>query len=302
MMRTRTRHRICLASFYGVIALVVGAMFFEPFQQQMGKLFGIVWTALGKLFGLAMVAFGITGCSTVSYTVTTPLYETSLQQTEVANMVKKPIASSVAPLPAPKTALRYGRFIVEVGDNLHEIQGGVFTPPKSMSVSSIAAHVLVSNYSTKELVYYRKTKTGSYEPIIGYAVVTPKPEELPTAQVRGKVTRIIRDPSWCPGPKARKKDPTLPAGCLPPGHKDNAMGAAKMVIKWQGVKGFTAIHIHGTGGYSTDGAFWNEDTLGCTRLLDSAILALIDLLGPQATKEGIEVILERGNTLQNHAL
>ena len=80
------------------------------------------------------------------------------------------------------------------------------------------------------------------------------------------------------------------------------MGAAKFEIAWQGVKGFETIRIHGAIGYSLDGAFWNEETLGCTRLQDRAILTLIDLLGPQAVKEGIEVILERGDTFQRHAL
>ena len=290
-MRTRTRHRIYLASAYSIIALIIGAMFFEGFQRQMGK-----------FVGMMLAIFGLTACSTVSFSSDPSVYEATVQkQIAPASVTPKQAAAIIAPLPARAATLRHGRFIVEVGNNAHEIQGGVFTPA-AMSVSSTATHVLVSNYSTKEFSYHRRTKTGSYEPVIGYAVVTPRPEELPFAQVRGRVTRIDLKPTWCPGKEARKKYPKLPAGCLPFGHVDNAMGDFKFEIAWQGVKGWDAIRIHGREGYSLDGAFWDYETLGCTGLQNDAGLALIDLLGPQAVKEGIEVILERGNTLQRHAL
>lgn len=295
-MRTRTRHRLYLGGAYALMMLTVAATFFDAFLRLLAQGAGMIVRGAGVI----AVALGLVGCSTISFTSTTPLYEVA-----VAEKVSTPVAPKAT---APTTvgtavaSMRHGRFIVEVGENEHVIEGGVFTPPKDMLVKSTAAHVLISNYTTKELLYYRRTKTGSYEPVIGYAVVTPKPEELPDPEVRGQVTRIDTKPVWCPGKEARKKYPKLPAGCLPFGHKDNAMGAAKFEIKWQGVKGWDAIRIHGAIGYSMDGAFWNEETLGCTRLQDSAILALIDLLGPQAVKEGIEVVLERGNTLQRHAL
>lgn len=294
-MRTKTLYQW---SFGGLLAFLITAfalMYSENFLRVMARMVGVFATF-----------FGLAACSSMNYT---PNYEmpAGFAVTALETPVSKP-ATEKAPKAAPTTigtavaVMRHGRFIVEVGDTLHEIQGGVFTPPAVMPVKSTAAHVLVSNYATKELLYYRKTKTGSYDQVIGYAVVTPRPEELPLAQVRGKVTRIDTKPTWCPGKEARKKYPKLPASCLPFGHPDNAMGSAKFEIAWQGVKGFETIRIHGAIGYSLDGAFWNEETLGCTRLQDSAILTLIDLLGPQAVKEGIEVVLERGDTFQKHAL
>lgn len=289
-MRTKTKRRIGVTAFIGFIVVSFALMFSETYLRIMAKTIGVLLTV-----------FGLAACSTISFTSSQSPPEMEVTQKVNAAPVQKAVQAQGASRPPAMSsiaAMRHGRFIVEVGESLHEIQGGVFAPPTAMLAKSTAAHVLISNYSTKELLYYRRTKSGSYEPMIGYAVVTPKPEELPKAQVRGKVTRINVNPSWCPGPEARKKTPTLPAGCLPPGHKENAMGVAKFEIAWQGVKGFDAIRIHGASGYSLDGAFWNEDTLGCTRLQDSAILALIDLLGQNATKEGIEVILERGDPLQ----
>lgn len=298
-MRTKTLYQW---SFGGLLLFIVAA-----FTVMLSETLRTAYVRGGVYL---LTTLGLMGCATSNYTLNYEMpagFEVAALQTPVSKSATEK-GISAAPKAAPTTigtavaVMLHGRFIVEVGDKLHEIQGGVFTPPTVMPVKSMAAHVLISNYSTKELLYYRKTKTGSYEPIIGYAVVTPKPEELPLAQVRGKVTRIETKPTWCPGPQGRKKDPTLPAGCLPPGHPQNAMGAAKIVINWQGVKDFVGIHIHGAEGYSTNGAFWNEETLGCTRLENSAILALIDLLGTNAVKEGIEVVLERGDTLQRHAL
>ena len=298
-MRTKTLYNW---SFGGLLVFLIAAfavMLSETLRN--GFVRGCVY--LVTVIGTAL---GLIGCASVSFSSSPFIYElvpgvqVAQSQTVVAPVAATPV-ETIAPLPPAVAVLRHGRFIVEVGDNEHVIEGGVFTPA-AMSVKSTAAHVLVSNYSTKELSYYRRTKTGSYEPVIGYAVVTPRPEELPSTQVRGKVTRIDLKPTWCPGKEARKKYPKLPAGCLPFGHVDNMMGAAKFEIKWQGVRGWDAIRIHGASGYSGTGAFWDDETLGCTRLQNDAILALVDFLGREAVKEGIEVILEQGNTLQRHAL
>ena len=292
-MRTKTMYQLSFTGLLLFIFVALWVMIFETPRLAFTR--GVVYL---------LTAFGLMGCATANYT---PLYEmpAGFEVAALKAPAPQPAPAEVSAPPSVMSStafMRHGRFIVEVGTEGHVIEGGVFTPLTLMPVKSTAAHVLISNYTTKELLYYRRTATGSYEPVIGYAVVTPKPEELPKAEVRGMVTRIDTKPTWCPGNEARKKYPKLPAGCLPFGHADNAMGVAKIVINWQEVKGFTAIHFHGTSGYSTDGAFWNVDTLGCTRLLDSAILALIDLLGPKAVKEGIEGILVRGNTLQRHAL
>jgi hypothetical protein len=78
------------------------------------------------------------------------------------------------------------------------------------------------------------------------------------------------------------------------------MGDWRFDINWS-VKGWESVKVHGTTGYPR-GSFWLEDTHGCTRLENRAIKRIVDLLGPSAVKEGIEVILQKGNPLLLHAL
>ncbi len=292
-MRTVTRHRLCIGGMYGLIVIVIGAMFSETFLNMLAR-----WAAV------VAVALGVAGCSTISFT--SPEQPSSV----VSQTVTKPPASKVVvpeevikpePVASSIAFIRHGRFTVRLVDGGQVIEGGVFTPPETMPVSSNAAHVLIVNYTTKELRYYRKVSAGLYEPVIGYAVMTPEPSFLPRQEVRGMVRDIDTKPSWCPKAQARRIYKHLPKGCLPPGHPDNMMGDAKFLINWQGIKGWEAIHLHGTSGYKL-GAFWEQETLGCTRLTNEAIRKLIELLGPYAVKEGIEVILERGNTFLKHAL
>lgn len=187
----------------------------------------------------------------------------------------------------------HGRFVVRAVPGGQVVEGGVFVPPAAMPTTSRAHHVLIIDYTTKELLYYRKDSAGSYESVVGYAVMTPDPSFLPHAEVRGRVRDIDLAPSWCPKAQARRIYPHLPKGCVPPGHPDNMMGDAKFLINWQGVKGWEAVHLHGTNGYKA-GAFWEQETLGCTRLTNEEIKLLIEQLGPQAIASGIEVVLRRG--------
>lgn len=189
----------------------------------------------------------------------------------------------------------HGRFNVLVfKDGSRVIDGGVFFDLPLLTFSAQGKHVFVINYQTKELMYYRRGDKG-YDPVIGYAVVTPSADVLSQSIVRGKVTMIDTKPPWTPTANIRRKHPYLPAGTIPYGHPDNAMGEAKFVISWQGVKGWEFKHVHGTSGYPS-GNLWEESTFGCTRLENRAILKLLDLLGPKdlAVKEGIEVIVHSG--------
>ena len=187
---------------------------------------------------------------------------------------------------------QYGRFKVYVHpDGGQNIEGGVYMPESKPDIDSKYQNVIYINYRRKTLEFFRLNYFGFYEPVVGYAVVTPSADKLPMDVVRGVVTKIDTNPVWCPTPNIRKVNTHLPAGCLPPGHKDNAMGAVKFEIVWN-VKGWELHRVHGTEGYPL-GDFWNKETFGCMRLLNEAILNLVQLLGPNADKEGIEIIVYR---------
>lgn len=185
---------------------------------------------------------------------------------------------------------KYGRFTVLVSPEGQEILGGVFKPETLLPAPTKYAHVIFINYVSKELSYYRLTK-DRYEPVIGFAVVTPSADVLSQSIVRGKVTRIDTKPPWTPTANIRKKHQYLPAGTIPYGHPDNAMGEVKFEISWD-VPGWSLKRIHGTKGYP-EGNFQNAETFGCTRLQNDAIKNLVTLLGPNAVNEGIEVIVHK---------
>ncbi len=186
----------------------------------------------------------------------------------------------------------YGRFEVLVRpDGSQSIRGGKYVPESKPNIDSKYQNVIYINYKEKTLEFFRLNYFGFYEPIVGYAVVTPSADKLPMDVVRGIVTKIDTNPTWCPTPNIRRTMTHLPPGCLPPGHKDNAMGAVKFEIVWN-VKGWELHRVHGTDGYPL-GDFWNEETFGCTRLLNKDIWDTTQLLGPFAVKEGIEIIVFR---------
>ncbi len=215
------------------------------------------------------------------------------------------MVAAVSAAPAPPQAAsaisteakstQYGRFAVVPDESGgQQILGGRFKPSPLLSMMmATKLHVIVIDYTTKELSYYQKNGWGTYSPIIGFAVVTPAANSLPFEMVRGRVTKIDTAPVWCPMQGARAKYPGLPLGCLPFGHPQNEMGAAKFEIRWDNVRGYEAVRLHGTKGYAS-GNFWEEETLGCTQLHNDAIKELITILGPRAVREGIEVILYRG--------
>ncbi|QQR64886.1 hypothetical protein IPH92_05035 [Candidatus Kaiserbacteria bacterium] len=237
--------------------------------------------------------FFLAGCSTVRFTSTTSSggeAATGTSPLRTSGYVSKTPESSVK-------SYQYGRFTVLVDESgSQKVEGGVFTPSPTMSFAPTRAHVLFINYVTKELSYYRRTGAGTYEPIIGYAVVTPLSQALPRDVVQGSVRRIDTAPTWCPTKRIREKYTDLPPGCLNFGHPTNAMGVAKFEVSWS-VPGFELVRLHGTSGYPS-GNFWEEETFGCTRLENNAMKELIDLLGPNAVKEGIEIIAYRGKVPQ----
>ncbi len=232
---------------------------------------------------LVMLAFVSAGCSTVQLSSAYAPVETQVRA--------EALVSEVVSVAKPPEYL-YGRFLVKVAGDRQVVEGGVFVPSPSLPKEATATHTIFVNYATKELTYYRRTPSGTYEPVIGYAVVTPLPNALSQEVVRGKVRRINTAPTWCPTANIRRKYPEYTKGCYAFGDPKNAMGVAKFEISWD-TTGFELVRLHGTGGYPR-GNFWDEETSGCTRLEDSVMLRLIELLGPNAVAEGIEVVLFRG--------
>ena len=215
------------------------------------------------------------------------------------------IASSFAPAALASASAagelwreQYGQFTIRrttEGLVVHTRSAGDLPPPPH---TTVARHAIFVDFATKSLVYYRRLTTGAYEPVVEYMVVTPHPSTLPQDAVRGRVTRIDTTPRWCPTPRIlahprhahlrRKLDRN---GCLPFGHPENAMGAVRFEVNWRGVLS-PAVRMHGTQAYP-DGRFWLEETFGCARLDNDSILALVAKLGPNAVREGVEVIFHR---------
>lgn len=239
------------------------------------------------------------GCGTVSFSSSTPsTSQYASEPTRRSITVSTPRADTTL---AATKQYTYGRFTVQVTDSGQQIVGGKFLPAASMPVEANQPHVLIVDYATKELAYYRQQTDGVYAPIVGYAVVTPLSSSLPRDVVRGRVQRINTAPTWCPTVNIRRAHPELPAGCVPYGHPLNAMGEVKFEIDWD-VPNFSAVRLHGTTGYP-EGNFWEEETFGCTRLTNTAIKELVATLsGDQAVREGVEVVLMRGSDLTQYAL
>lgn len=223
--------------------------------------------------------FLVVGCSTFQFT--------SVELQKLPPKIVMPVSKEVEIKKSNIPTYKHGRFTVEVYPEKDIIYGTPFVPEEVIPLKANLKHAIFINYQTKELRYYRLTESG-YIPIIGYAVMTPSADSI-NGVVRGRVFNIDMAPTWYPTENIRRAFPYLPGGLIPFGHPQNAMGEVKFQINWQGVKGWEAMHLHGTNGYS-EGNFWDEKTFGCTRLKNDEIKNLVTLLGPNAVNEGIEII------------
>ena len=115
-------------------------------------------------------------------------------------------------IPIPKSKFvtyKYGNFEVRVNeDGSQSVIGGRYMPAKAPSIASNYYHLILINYSDKTLELFRLGYFG-YEPVIGYAVVTPRAKDLPKDVVRGVVTKIDTNPVWCPTENIRRKQKTF---------------------------------------------------------------------------------------------
>jgi lipoprotein-anchoring transpeptidase ErfK/SrfK len=122
--------------------------------------------------------------------------------------------------------------------------------------------------------------------IVSYPVAVPKSAfyKLPA---EGELIRIEINPVWYPTEKTRAaylktKKMELPK-VVSPKDPRNAMGAAKLIIGFNGFK--ESIRIHGTNEPSSIG---KRITRGCIRLRNEDILKLIDFIKNQKVKVKIE--------------
>ena len=110
----------------------------------------------------------------------------------------------------------------------------------------------------------------------------------------GKVSQISLDPIWYPTEDTkktfRKKGIFLPS-MVPPGHKYNFMGAAKINLTHK-VDGKSTYRIHGTLNEKTIGT---NESAGCIRMKNSDVLELASLLNDFAdikSLNSVKVILK----------
>ncbi len=184
----------------------------------------------------------------------------------------------------------YGDYtIILFKDGKQTIYGSGEAPALPPIPSPDVRHVIFVDFKTRSLMDYRVETDGSLIPGKKVPVVSPLPESLPKDVVRGRVIKIDRNPTWCPPTSLQRE---YGRNCIPPGDPKNAMGAVKFLISWQ-IPGWEAIRLHGALVYPEAGKFATEETSGCVRLLDSEILKLVERIGENAVKEGIEVIFYR---------
>jgi len=122
--------------------------------------------------------------------------------------------------------------------------------------------------------------------ISSYPIAVPR-SNLYHRQTEGELIKIVVNPVWYPTEKTRiyylkSKGVDLPK-MIPPDDPRNAMGAAKLIIKFNGVS--EPIRIHGTNDPNSIG---KKITRGCIRLRNKDILELVEIIKNRRTKIKIE--------------
>ena len=110
------------------------------------------------------------------------------------------------------------------------------------------------------------------------------PRVTPQLPIRGKVLRIEKDPFWFPTLETRrfyskKRKVDLPL-VVKPGDPKNAMGRAKIIIKFETPDTDPRIRIHGTNDRDSIG---QRVSRGCIRMYNEDILELISITENKTT-------------------
>jgi L,D-transpeptidase YcfS len=142
--------------------------------------------------------------------------------------------------------------------------------------------------SSKNYMVLKGKLKDKLKTIQTYVVSTGKKEiKKPTGE--GNVTSITINPFWYPTDETieafKKKHIDLPK-VVPPGHKYNYMGAAKITLTHI-VDGKNTFRIHGTVDEKTIG---RNESSGCIRMKNSEVVQLATLLNKFIEEKNIENI------------
>ncbi len=142
--------------------------------------------------------------------------------------------------------------------------------------------------SSKNYMVLKGKVKSKLKTIQTYVVSTGKKEiKKPTGE--GNVTSITINPFWYPTDETieafKKKNIDLPK-VVPPGHKYNYMGAAKITLTHI-VDGKNTFRIHGTIDEKTIG---RNESSGCIRMKNSEVVQLATLLNKFSEEKSIENI------------
>ena len=160
------------------------------------------------------------------------------------------------------------------------------------SVSSYD-EVLIEIDSTTNIMNLKAKVNNNYEEIKTYKVSTGK-DEVKKPFGAGKVSKISLNPVWYPTADTiksfKKRGINLPS-VVPPGHKFNYMGAAKINLTHE-VDGKNTFRIHGTLNEKTIGT---NESAGCIRMKNGDVVQLATLLNQFANLKSlndVKVILK----------
>lgn len=137
---------------------------------------------------------------------------------------------------------------------------------------------IVVKFSERMLYLY----DSQGEEIVTYPVAIPRVQKYPLP-LEGRVERIELDPWWYPTEDTleyylRKKKIKLPKA-VPPGDPENAMGVAKIIIKFASLIK-KPYRIHGT---NSPGSIGKKATSGCIRMHNADVTALCDMIKEKTT-------------------
>lgn len=137
---------------------------------------------------------------------------------------------------------------------------------------------IVVKFSERMLYLY----DSGGEEIATYPVAIPRTQKYPLP-LEGRVERIELDPWWYPTEDTleyylKKKKIRLPKA-VPPGDPENAMGAAKMIIKFA-TPMKKPYRIHGTNEPDSIG---KKITSGCIRMRNTDVVVLCEVAAERAT-------------------
>lgn len=142
---------------------------------------------------------------------------------------------------------------------------------------------IVVKFSERMLYLY----DSQGEEITTYPVAIPRVQKYPLP-LEGTMERIEMFPWWYPTEDTRKhylkKKKIMLPRAIPPGDPKNAMGAAKIIIKFAALTE-EPYRIHGN---NNPGSIGKKATRGCIRMHNADVTALCDMIKEKTTSVRFE--------------